>query len=263
MLRGVKAEGDERAQPLVALRGRPTKKLSKGTKAKRLGFSLSNKKTCWKKVMFTDRKRFLFSYPGQKVNRVQWAVKGTQRQFVVVNHPHSLNVYAGITKWGVTKVHVVAGSSMHKTTFRNKEGQLAKSITSEEDMTLVLDTFLPHGTAMFSAQGFCSWVLQQDNDPSHKVAAGAILSWNEKRNSNICLLPSWPPNSHDLNPIENLWGYVDAKVQAQGHTSFEAFKQAVVKELQNVLLSVLHSLYNSMPKRIAKVIELGGDKTKY
>ena len=77
------------------------------------------------------------------------------------------------------------------------------------------------------------------------------------------MLPSWPPNSPDLNPIENLWGYVDAKVQAQGPTSFEAFKQAVVKELQSVPLSVLHNLYNSMPKRMAKVIELGGDKTKY
>ncbi len=263
VLRGVKAEGGERAQPLVALRGRPAKKLSKDTKAKRVGFALANKKTCWKKVMFTDRKRFLFSYPGQKVNRVQWAVKGTQRQAAAVNHPQSLNVYAGITKWGVTKVHVVAGSSKHKTTYRNKKGQLAKSITSEEYMAVVSDSFLPQGTAMFSAQGFGSWVLQQDNDPSHKVAAGVIQSWNGKRNSSICLLPSWPPNSPDLNPIENLWGYVDAKVQAQGPTSFEAFKQAVVKELQSVPLSVLHNLYNSMPKRMAKVIELGGDKTKY
>jgi hypothetical protein len=56
---------------------------------------------------------------------------------------------------------------------------------------------------------------------------------------------------------------VDAKVQAQGPTSFEAFKQVVVKELETVPPSVLHSLYNSMPKRIAKVIELAGDKTKY
>ena len=45
VLRGVKAEGDERAQPLVALRGRPAKQLSKDTKAKRLGFALANKKT--------------------------------------------------------------------------------------------------------------------------------------------------------------------------------------------------------------------------
>lgn len=263
VLRGIKAEGIARSQPLVALRGRPAKKLSKDTKAKRLAFAMANRKTSWKKVMFTDRKRFLFSYPGQKVHRVQWAVKGAQRQAAAVNHPQSLNVYAGITMWGVTKVHVVAGSSKHKTTYRNKRGQVARSITSEEYKSVVSGTFLPQGTAMYSAQGFGSWVLQQDNDPAHKVATAAINSWNDKRSSSICLLPNWPPNSPDLNPIENLWGIVEAKVQAQGPTSFEAFKLAVIKELQSVPLSVLQSLYNSMPKRMAKLIELHGDKTKY
>ena len=263
VLRAAKAEGIVRDQPLVALRGQPAKRLTKDTKAKRLAFALANKTTCWKKVMFTDRKRFLFSYPGQRVSRVQWGVKGARRQAAAVNHPQCLNVYAGITKWGVTRVHVVAGSSKHKTTFRNKKGQLAKNITGSEYFNVVSDTFLSHGTALFSSQGFGSWVLQQDNDPSHRVAAGAIQLWNAKRGSSIGLLPSWPPNSPDLNPIENLWGYVGARVQARGVTSFDAFKQAVIHELGAVPTSVLHNLFNSMPKRIAQVIELEGDKTKY
>lgn len=263
VLRAVKLEGEQRGEPLVAHRGRPAKKLSKDTKAKRLAFALANKQTCWKKVMFTDRKRFLFSFLGQKVNRVQWVVKGAQRQAAAVNHPQSLNLYAGITRWGVTQIHVVAGSSQHKTTFKNKKGQLAKSITAEEYMTVVSDTFIPQGSSMFSAQGFGSWVLQQDNDPTHKVAAAVIKSSNKKRGSSISLLPNWPPNSPDLNLIENLWGYVVPKVEAQGPASFKAFRAAVVKELLNVPLSYLESLYKSMPKRIAQVIALEGDKTKY
>lgn len=263
VLRAAKAEGVERGKPLVALRGRPAKKLSNDSKAKRLAFAMANTNTCWRRVMFTDRKKFLFSYPGQKVYRVQWAVKGTQRQAAAVNHPQSLNVYAGITRWGVTKVHVVAGSSKHKTTHKNKMGQLAKNITASEYMNVLSDTLLPNGSAMFSTQGLGSWTLQQDNDPSHKVAADVIKSWNQRKGSSITLLPCWPPNSPDLNLIENVWGYVGAKVQAQGHTSFEAFKQAVIKELEAVPTSVLQSLYNSMPKRIAQVIKLDGDKTKY
>ena len=93
----------------------------------------------------------MFSYPGQRVSRVQWGVKGARRQAAAVNHPQCLNVYAGITKWGVTRVHVVAGSSKHKTTFRNKKGQLAKNITGSECFNVVPDTFLPHGTALFSS----------------------------------------------------------------------------------------------------------------
>jgi transposase len=264
VLRAAKAEGVERGQPLVALRGQPAKKLSNDTKCKRLAFALANRRTPWSQVMFTDRKKFLFSYPGQKVSRVQWVVKGTQRQAAAVNHPQCLNVYAGITKWGVTKIHVVAGSSKHKTTYRNKKGQLAKNITSDEYLRVVSDTLLPEGTAMFSKHGMGSWTLQQDNDPTHRVAAAAAMkSWNEKKGSSISLLPNWPPNSPDLNLIENLWGYVGAKVQARGPTSFEAFKHAVVEELGSVPERVLKNLYKSMPRRIAQVIELGGDKTKY
>lgn len=145
VLRAAKSEGVERGQPLVALRGQPAKRLTKDTKSRRLAFALANKTTCWKKVMFTDRKRFLFSYPGEKVHRVHWAVKGTHRQAAAVNHPQCLNVYAGITKWGVTKIHVVAGSSKHKTTHKNKKGQPASSITASEYFDVVSGTFLPKG----------------------------------------------------------------------------------------------------------------------
>ena len=41
--------------------------------------------------------------------------RGSTRQAATVNHPQCVNVYAGITKYGVTKLHVVAGSSKHKT----------------------------------------------------------------------------------------------------------------------------------------------------
>jgi hypothetical protein len=128
---------------------------------------------------------------------------------------------------------------------------------------VVLDTFLPQGTAMFSTQGMGSWVLQQDNDPTHRVAVDAIKEWNAKRGSSITLLPSWPPSSPDLNPIENMWSYVDARVQAQGPTSFEAFKQAIIHELGHVPRNVLHNLINSMPRRMDQVIKREGDKTKY
>jgi transposase len=263
VLRAIRAEGICRGQPLVALRGRPAKRLSLDTKRKRLAFAQANKATCWKRVMFTDRKRFLFSFPGHKVNRVHWVVKGTARQAASVNHPQCLNVYAGITRWGVTQVHVVAGSSKHKTTHLNKKGQLAKNITGSEYESVVASTFLPQGTKIFSTQGMGSWVLQQDNDPSHKVAGAVINTWNLARGSSISLLPNWPPNSPDLNPIENLWGYVQAKVHSQGHTSFEAFREAVLKELGSVPQEVLTNLYNSMAKRMAQVIKFGGDKTKY
>ncbi len=48
-----------------------------------------------------------------------------------------------------------------------------------------------------------------------------------------------------------------------GCKSFEEFKLAVLDQVKAVPVSMLINLFNSMPKRMAKVINLVGDKTKY
>jgi hypothetical protein len=79
----------------------------------------------------------------------------------------------------------------------------------------------------------------------------------------VSLLGQWPPNSPDLNPIENVWSYVQAKVDKMGCKTFEEFKEAVLMEIKIVPRKMLINLFDSMPRRMAKVIQLDGDKTKY
>jgi hypothetical protein len=181
----------------------------------------------------------------------------------MVNHPQVLNVYAGITKFGVTACHVVAGSSKHKTSYCNKQGKPSRNITSSEYAVVLRTTLLPEGKRIFGAAGIGSWVLQQDNDPSHKVAAAAIKLWNNKHASSIGLLGSWPPNSPDLNPIENVWSYVQAKVNSMGCKTFEEFELAVTQQIKNVPKAMLENLIKSMGTRMATAIQVGGDKTPY
>jgi hypothetical protein len=45
------------------------------------------------------------------------------------NRPQVVNIYAGITKFEVIAVHVVAGTSKHKTSYKKKKGGGAKNIT--------------------------------------------------------------------------------------------------------------------------------------
>jgi hypothetical protein len=81
--------------------------------------------------------------------------------------------------------------------------------------------------------------------------------------SSITLLPKWPPNSPDLSPIENVWGYVQSKAQAKGCKSFEEFSDSVKHILKNLPKAMLNNLYSSMKARLDECIKKVGGKTKY
>jgi hypothetical protein len=263
LIRTAKKVAVSEGSPIRALRGKPAKQLTQNTMKKRLAFAKQNRRRTWGNVMFTDRKKFLFSHPGAKVMAVSWVRKGSTSQAYTVNHPQVLNVYAGLTKHGMTKCHIVAGSSKHKTEHKNKEGDKAKNITASEYREVLNTTLLPEATRIFSTRGVGSFVLQQDNDPTHSVAVSTVKEWNAKRASSIQVLKLWPPNSPDLNPVENVWAYVQARVNAMGCKTFDEFKKAVMAEVVGVPKSIIKELLKSMPKRLATVLATGGGKTKY
>ena len=261
--RAAKKLAQAQGSPIHAVRGKPGKQVTPATKLKRLCFAKANQSRNWGTVMFTDRKQFLFTYPGFKISPVTWVRKGMRREAPAVNHPMALNVYAGITKYGVTACHVVAGTSKQISRFKNKKGSAAHNITSQEYMAVMKDTLLPQGAQLFKNHRISRWVFQQDNDPAHKDAPGVLERWNRGGECCVAILDNWPPNSPDLNLIENVWAYVQARVEAKGCNNFDSFSKAVLNEFKALPMSMLDNLYKSMPSRIAKVIESGGDKTGY
>lgn len=263
ILRAAKRQAVLDGVPIRAARGRPAKRLTPDTMAKRLAFAIFNRRRAWKRVMFTDRKKFLFFHPGCKVKPVVWLSGKGGRQETRVNRPQALNVYAGLTVHGLTSCVIVAGSDKHKSTYTNKKGQPARNITAKEYRDVMIKTLLPEGQRLMSGAGLSSWVYQQDNDPTHRAASLIVQSFNRGHGTHIEFLPMWPPNSPDLNPIENIWAYVQRRVYAKGCKTFDQFKTAVLEEMASVPQQVLAHLYTSMPKRIARVIETGGGKTKY
>lgn len=263
IIRAAVRQAERDGDPIRARRGRPAKGLTMGTKAKRLAFALANKARSWANVLFTDRKKFIFLYPGCSVKRVQWCRKGQTRQAAAVNHPMCVNVYAGISPHGVTACHVVAGTSKHTSKYCNKKGAPAKNITAAEYKDVLLTTLLPQGQAMFSKAGVSNWQLQQDNDPSHRGAADTFSTYRQQFGSSVELLPNWPPSSPDLNLIENVWAWVDAELHKRGYKSFEEFRQGVLDTIRAVPKSMLTKLYASMPNRVATVIARNGDKSGY
>ena len=262
--RNAKAQATADGTSIIAKTGKPVKALTAKNKDQRLAFCKANMGRNWGHVMITDRKKFLFSFPGTSVKRVQWLKKGEQRLAYRPNNPMVVNMYAGITKHGVTRAHLVTGTSKLKTTYKNKKGQPSRNITSAEYEDVVTNTLLPEGARIFAAAGLSGWVLQQDNDPTHKGAsARALKAWNGERKASIELLKNWPPNSPDLSPIENAWAHVQATVNAAGCTDFEEFQATLLKAWRELDISVVKGLMASLPTRLKACVDKEGGKTRF
>jgi transposase len=149
--RAAAAAGDK----LVVRRGAPRRGITKATQDKRLAFAKRNVSRQCSSIMFTDRKRFLLKYPGSKVKMVRWELQGNAGHVDTgVNqptNPWAVNIYASITRFGLTKAHIVSGTSKHKTTFCSKKGSQARNITQQEYKQVPRQTLLPEGRRLFSS----------------------------------------------------------------------------------------------------------------
>ena len=105
-----------------------------------------------------------------------------------------------------------------------------------------------------------NYIFQEDNAPIH--TANIAKKWKE--DNNIASLP-WPAQSPDLNPIENLWDELERKVR--NHRPLPKNQDDLWKILQEEWLNLDEKIYknlvDSIPRRVAAVIENKGDPTKY
>lgn len=257
-------EGECRGwRPIVPDRSRPTAALKQTTKQARLRFARENLSRDWDNVMFTDRKRFYFRYPGCHVDTVQWRFVGSRVRREIVSTAQCANVYLGMTKFGCTKPVLVAGSSDKVHTFLTKKGSPAKNITASEYKEVLTKHLLPQGQLLMRRNGQRSWVFQQDNDPTHRDAAAIIREYNQESNTRIKFLPSWPPHSPDLSLIENGWAWLQRELDRAGCRTFKSWLRKLEQLISSVPQEWLDHAYAGMTGRLLDTISLGGDKTRH
>jgi transposase len=102
------------------------------------------------------------------------------------------------------------------------------------------------------------WYFQQDNVRFHTTPDTVTYLHNK----GVTLL-EWPPWSPDLNPIENLWNVLKARVYARFPQTMEEMEQFIREEWEATDLNFISHICRSMPRRLQLLLDNHGHKISY
>ena len=135
---------------------------------------------------------------------------------------------------------------------------IVKGTIDSEKYVSIIDNFLwPVVSRHFPENNF---IFQDDNAPAHRGLV--VKKFMEENDINVM---EWPPQSPDLNIIENIWRYLKLELKKQ------AFKIKTPVLLEDTIravwaeipLNFIQKLYESIPNWLSAVIRAKGCITKY
>ena len=103
-----------------------------------------------------------------------------------------------------------------------------------------------------------SWILQEDNDPKYR--SKKARKWRDDHQ--VCRI-SWPSQSPDLNPMENVWAVLKANVSNYKPTSAKELIRIIKKEWKKLDIIFAQNLVTSMKNHVSLVLSNKGDHILY
>lgn len=194
----------------------------------------------WKNVLFSDESKFnIFGSDGRKFvwRQKSRAFEPKNLQPTVKHGGGNVMVWGSMSASGVGEL-VIDGIMNAEKYVNVLRGNLKKSVRK-----LGIEQ---------------SYMFQQDNDPKHTAKkTKEWLLYNTRK-----MFPT-PPQSPDVNPIENLWATLESKLRKYECSSRNDLINNLQKAWADIDLQETSRLVESMPRRLQAIINSKGYPTKY
>ena len=216
--------------------------LSKCHKTKRVEWARKYMKTDFRNVLFTDECHATLEGPDGWSSG--WILHGRQPGVRIRRQQGG----GGVMFWAGIKGDTIIGP------FKVEAGV---KIDSESYCELLNKYFTP----WLEEQPLSLWrtmIFQQDNAPAHRSAYTS--DWLKKAGFNNERVMEWPPNSPDLNPIENLWAIIKRRVYSNGRqfTKLNELWNAIKDVSGSITPTEISNLTNSVDQRLVTILRKNG-----
>ncbi len=83
-------------------------------------------------------------------------------------------------------------------------------------------------------------VFQEDNDGGHGSGSEENVARYYKDRWNIDYIDNWPPQSPDLNPIENIWRILKQRVKSHRPRTSQELRKAIEVEWERISIDEIN-----------------------
>lgn len=197
-------------------------------------------KTKWDNVLFTDESYFWLGDDHRPLYRRRGEIcdeiKICEKKF-----PEKVLIFGGISRKVKTSLIIVEKGTVDAITYIDE---------LIDGSGLIPD--------MNQAYGVGKWILMQDGATAHtsKITIDYLKNY-------VNILENWPAMSPDLNPIENLWSIIKAKVYELNPQTKEELIEYIFAVWSSISEEVINHLIDSMEERMKEVIRNFGGPTSF
>lgn len=235
------------SKPLQYARVSSSRVLREQNKKKRVEFCTQHQRAHTKNWVFVDSKYFyLYRQPGG-YHHFEWHSRAKTGKAGRSGNPTVMHFYAAVAHQWKSKIHFVPPTPQ----FGTKQRKAKETFKSQhyvgvmEQIQREISAGCPSATRYHIIRDRAK--QHTSNATNAKVAA-----------MNLPIMEDYPPQSWDVNIIENVWGLLDKQLQGARARTPDGWRRAINQAWNNIKQSSIDKLVHQVRGRMASIKENDG-----